>query len=67
MEFLDVNPKQLQPSFEKFLIHSAIIADKILSLLDAKSLALLGSTSQKLRNLTNSNHLWLNIYIIFTL
>ena len=69
MDLLDVNLKQPHSSissFEKLLSQSALIADKLLNLLDAKSLALLGATSKKLRVLTNSNHLWFNILLIFS-
>ena len=62
MDLLDVNIKQPQSSFEKLLSQSALIADKIFNLLDAKSLAILGATTKRLRVLTNSNHLWLNIF-----
>jgi hypothetical protein len=66
MDPLDVRLKQLKPSFENFLSQSDLICDKILSFLNAKSLALLGATSHKLRTLTNTNHLWLfNFNFIF--
>ena len=46
-------------SFISSLFESQVITDKILQFLDAKSLAYFGSTSQKWRDLSNSDIFWL--------